>query len=622
MKRVVLLGFILVSFVSILSAQIMSGPLSPDRIFINPALKPFYHGVSSGDPLPDRVILWTRVTPDSTVFGSVSVNWEMALDTGFTQTVLTGSTSTDDSKDYTVHVDAIGLQPNTYYYYRFEALGVKSITGRTKTLPVGAAVDTLRFAVVSCSSFDAGYYHAYESIAKRNDVDAVLHLGDYIYEGGGTPFSADRTHSPNYEILGLMDYRMRHSQYKLDPDLRYAHQQYPFICVWDDHEIANDAWTGGAENHDPASEGDWDDRRYAATKAYAEWMPIRLPDPGDTLKIYRSFDYGDLVRLTMLDSRHYGRNEQSSSTNNDTSRTLLGNPQLQWFKNDLITSTAQWNLIGQQVMMAPLEVFGFPVNQDQWDGYPAERTRIWDYVMNNNIENFVVLTGDIHSSWANDLPYNSNYEPTSGENSVGVEYVTTSITSTNSPISFPLGVIQAANNHIKYADLSQHGYVILDVNRERTQGDWHYVSSTTDTAYTNIFGEGWYVNDAERFLRQANGPSVPSSIVNQIQAPLAPGFEIVTGISPAEASNIAMLASYPNPFTANFVVEYHIQKAADIQIQLSDMNGKTLKTISVGRKEKGLHAIRIESEDLPSGNYFMTIFSDKVSTGKWVLKVK
>ncbi len=606
----------------ITKAQDKSGPLGPDRIFINPTMKPFYHGLASGDPLSDRVIIWTRVTPDSTVFGSIPVMWEIALDTSFTTIILNGNTSTDASKDYTVHVDVTGLQPNTYYYYRFEALGIKSIRGRTKTLPVGSDTDTVRFAVVSCASFDVGYYHAYESIGKRNDVDAVLHLGDYIYEYGDPAFTQDRTHSPNHEILNLMDYRMRHSQYKLDPDLRYAHQQYPFICVWDDHEIADNTWTGGAENHDPATEGNWNDRKYAATKAYAEWMPIRLPDPSDTIKIYRSFDYGDLIHLSMLDSRHYGRNEQSSTTNNDTTRTVLGAAQLQWFKNELISNGAQWQLIGQQVMMAPLKVFGLPVNQDQWDGYPAERQKIWNYVLNNNIENFVVLTGDIHSSWANDLPYNNDYDPQTGANSVGVEFVTTSITSTNSPISMPLSVIQAANDHIKYADLSQHGYVILDVNRQRTQGDWQYVSSVTDTAYTEIQGEGWYVNHQERFLRQANTPSTPSSIINQIQAPMATGFEILTAITPTEPNNIALLASYPNPFTANFIVEYHIQKPATIEIRLSDVNGRTIKNIPVGNRENGLHLIRIDTADLPTGNYFISIYSNQKSTGKWVMKVK
>lgn len=599
-------------------AQQQTGPLSADRIQVNPDLQPFYHGVASGDPLADRVILWTRVTPDSTTTGSISVNWEMSLDTLFTQIVNNGTFITNANRDYTVKIDAAGLQENTYYYYRFKALGKTSLMGRTKTLPQ-ANIDTLRFAVVSCSNFSVGFFHAYQSIARRNDVDAIIHLGDYIYESGSTAFIPERASSPAYEILNLMDYRLRHSQYKLDPQLRCAHQQYPFICVWDDHETANDSWQNGAENHDPATEGSWADRKAAGIRAYQEWMPIRLQDTNDSTRIFRNIQYGNLVNLIMLDTRLYGREEQTSTTNNDTTRTILGPYQLQWFKNQLDSANGKWNLIGQQVMMAPLKVLGFPVNLDQWDGYPAERKKIYDYSLNHNIDNLVVLTGDIHSAWANDLPYNNNYDPNTGANSVGVEFVATSITSTNSPIAVGLNILQSQNNHIKYAELAEHGYIIVDVNNDRVQGDFYTISDITDAdTFTTSYQEGWYVNDGERFLRKANQASVASSIVNQPQAPCVE--EALIGIEASPIENLAILAAYPNPFTANFVVEYHLQKTADLKMELRDMQGRLVKEMPIGKREAGLYLIKIDTDHSPEGVYALTIFSNGKACSKLLLK--
>lgn len=592
------------------------GPLSPERVQVNPILKPFYHGVASGDPLTDRIILWTRVTPDSTVTGSITVNWQMATDTTFAAIVNSGTTTTDNAKDYTVKVDAAGLLPNTYYYYRFEAMGAQSIIGRTKTLPIGN-IDTLRFAVVSCSNFANGFFHAYDAIARRNDVDAVLHLGDYIYEGGGAAFIEERNHAPAYEILNLMDYRLRHSQYKLDPNLRCAHQQYPFICVWDDHETANNSWMNGAENHDPATEGNWNDRKWAGTKAYAEWMPIRMPDVNDSLRIFRTVPYGNMADLIMLDTRLYGREEQSNTTNTDTARTMLGKEQLSWFKQQLSSSQAQWKIAGQQVMMAPLRIANIPLNQDQWDGYPAERQKIYDYLQANNIQNFTVLTGDIHSSWANDLPL-AGYNGNTGANSAGVEFVTTSITSSNVPFSVSQTLIEALNPHIKYSELTEHGYIILDINGSRMQGDYYFVSDISIPTYTENFASGWYVNAGESFLREATTPSISSSIVGQIQPACV--SEPLVSIDAQSIDNLSILAAYPNPFTEDILLEYHLQSTAEIQLSVVDMMGKTLKTIEIGKRNMGLFVIGVELHDLPAGNYFIQLRSDGKLCSKLMVK--
>ena len=250
----------------------------------------FYHGVASGDPLSDRVIIWTRITPDDFTT-PVLVSYKMALDTAMTNVVTPGSMITDNSRDYTVKFDVDSLSPDTYYYYEFSGLGSQSVRGRTKTTPIGS-VDSLRFAVVSCANLEAGYFNVYDVISQRNDVDAVLMLGDYIYEyeegGYGQDPNLDRVFDPAHETITQDDYRMRYSVYHMDKSLQKLHQNYPWICVWDDHESANNSYTDGAENHN-SGEGLWSDRKLDAQKAYFEWLPIR-PKAQNNYEIYRKFE--------------------------------------------------------------------------------------------------------------------------------------------------------------------------------------------------------------------------------------------------------------------------------------------------------------------------------------------
>ncbi|MBK9249301.1 MAG: alkaline phosphatase D family protein [Ignavibacteria bacterium] len=353
-------------------------------------LKPFYHGVASGDPLHDRVILWTRVTPDTD--GDITVQWKIATDTALANVIQSGTTTTNQTLDYTVKIDALGLQPNTTYYYGFEALGKKSLTGRTRTTPVDG-VQQLRFAVVSCSNYQQGFFNAYGRIAERKDIDAVIHLGDYIYEyadgGYGYTKEVNRGHEPKSEVISLSDYRIRHSFYKLDPDLRLAHQQHPFIAIWDDHESANDSYKDGAENHDSTKEGSWQERKMAAENAYFEWMPIRRKTLSSN-QIYRSISYGNIMDLILVDTRLEGREKQLGGKDTagkgaiDTAlwksanRTLLGAQQQQWLFEQLQQSKATWKILANQVMMMQVEAqaLGFPTNLDAWDGYPAEREKL------------------------------------------------------------------------------------------------------------------------------------------------------------------------------------------------------------------------------------------------------
>lgn len=347
----------------------------------------FNHGVASGDPLSDRVIIWTRVTPDSD--RTVSVKWELATSSNFSTIIKSGSVETSSSRDFTVKVDVTGLTPATVYHYRFVRDGVVSPTGRTKTLPVGD-VSQVRFAVVSCSNYPAGYFHVYGEIAKRSDLDAVIHLGDYIYEyqadgyASGNAAKLGRVSDPLNEIVALSDYRRRYAQYRTDLDLQKAHASAAFIAVWDDHEITNDTWRDGAENHQPETEGDFELRKAAAVRAYHEWLPTREQSPLN--RIYRSFDFGNLLSLHMMDTRVIARDEQLEYAtyfpallgNPDPAaglqaflaafaadvgkaeRQLIGAEQTAWLQQKLAASKATWQVLGQQVLMGSMQ-FPMPV---------------------------------------------------------------------------------------------------------------------------------------------------------------------------------------------------------------------------------------------------------------------
>jgi alkaline phosphatase D len=602
MKKLILIAAFTASVFG-LSAQQMYPPNADVRADVDPAYAPFYHGVASGDPLSDRVIIWTRVSDQT---GTVNLTWRMALDTAFANVVANGNTSTDSSSDFCVKVDVTGLQANTWYYYQFNMGPERSLIGRTRTLPVGD-IDSLRFALMSCQDYESGYYNAHANIVNRNDVDAVVFVGDYIYEygsGGG-----DRAHEPDYEILNLDDYRTRHSQYKLDPDLRRAMQQYPWICVWDDHEIANNGWKDGAENHTPGSEGDWLARRNDALKTYFDWMPVRKPDPNAPERIYRNFRWGNLVDLMMLDTRFEGRDEQLSTGSpelTDTNRTILGVDQRNWLLNQMDTTTAKWKILGQQVMVAPLRAFGQPVNLDQWDGYPADRDRLYNKIMDNNIQNVVVLTGDIHTAWANDLPLDG-YDENSGANSAGVEFVCSSITSGNGELALlnTIGapLIQSFNSHMKFVDVTSHGYTIIDINKTRTQGDFYATETLDEPNPSMSFSEGWYVNNNERFLRQNNSPSVRVR-PNPVLAPPLPADPTAVKEDNADAVIFGM---YPNPVQTQMVIQYYLYKNEPVTIQVYDMQGKVVYTEAIGKRDKGLNFTQVDLTSLSAGNYVLAL---------------
>lgn len=489
------------------------------------SLAPFSHGVASGDPLPDRVIIWTRLTTDKP---KAQVQWRVAEDTAMQHIVASGSISTNAQRDYTVKVDVQGLAPHHYYYYEFQALGKVSLRGRTRTAPApGSSPASLRFGVVSCANYANGYFNVYRDLAERNDVDAIIHLGDYLYEYGNKRYGDYRSVKPDHELVSLADYRQRHAHYKRDPDLRRLHQQYPFIAIWDDHEIANDAWRDGAKNHDSRKEGAWPERKKAATQAYLEWMPLRVAI--GSAPIYRKFRYGKLLDLYLLDTRLAGRSQHAGTFSTDSSRTLLGEKQRTWWLSNMAQSEAKWQVVAQQVMMAPMNAqplrFLPPIfaNEDQWDGYAIERERLFQSLQDSAIENMVVLTGDIHSAWAQDLP-TANYDPISRTGTVGVEMVVSSVTSQGFDRMGWLGkqLFRMANPHNHYTNLIKHGYLILDVNAERVQGDWYFVNTIQQRDYQAYFEAAYTVKDGQSALRSAKERSQAQGDELGIAAPKKP----------------------------------------------------------------------------------------------------
>lgn len=577
---------------------------------VSPCLAPFYHGVASGDPLSDRVILWTRYTPDSLQSGQQIVEWKIAKDTSFSMGLQSGVVITDETMDYTVKVDPTGLTPNTTYYYQFKANNKLSVIGRTRTATSGDC-DSLRFAVVSCANYEAGYFNVFRNLKERNDFDAVVCLGDYIYEyesGGYAPNSnANRQWMPDHEILSLLDYRARYSTYRLDDDLRDLHQQFPFVVVWDDHETANDSWMNGAENHQ-ANEGSFAVRKQAAKQAFFEWLPIRVTGVSDNYQIFREIKYGDLVDLIMLDTRLHGRDEQagtSGATVTAQGRQLLGTDQFTWLGNRLSNSTARWKLLGQQVMMAPLTLFGSALNGDQWDGYPAERQRVYNHILTNNITDVVVLTGDIHSSWANDLPGNS-YNGSTGGGSVGVEFVAPSVTSPGIDVPGGATALMASNSHIKYADLSRHGYVMLDVNKQRVQADWYYVNTVDNSSGDFTYGTSFKSDHLTRHLVAANSASIPRNGIQGFQTENCPYYAPNTA-STNEQNPIVFLGVYPNPAVDVLFINVSIPVAGDVSFSLVDLEGKVLQLSSEVVPQSGSFQFSLDLSKVAAGNYFLRL---------------
>lgn len=577
-----------------------------------PAPGPFGHGVASGDPLADRVIIWTRVTPsDDATPGSglgapTLVEWEVATDPDFAAVVASGSVTTSPDSDHTVKVDVVGLAAYTDHWFRFRALGATSPVGRTRTAPApGDTVPNLRFGVVACSNYEGGYFSTYRHLAARDDLDAVFHLGDYIYEGPrgsyGPGASFGRLNDPEHEIVSLEDYRRRHALYKSDPDLRALHQRYPFITTIDDHEVTDNAYGGGAGNHQP-DEGDWATRKAAAMQAYFEWIPIRPPGgPSDPHRIYRHLSYGGLADVFVLDERTY-RSRQLQGVREDMivtspevadpDRSMLGAAQLEWFEDRLTASPAQWKIIANSVMFAPLVVADMPdileapevgailttlfttlgvsppvvINGDQWDGYAAEQARLTR--LYSHVGGVAILTGDIHSSWAAEIPVDAaGYLPLRTGDTAAVEFVTPATTSNSfsqslesigipgAELLVPLlpTVVDVAGPWFKYVDGDRHGFGVFDVTPEAVQYDWLYISDRADPRATLHQGPSWRSPAGSNKLVAASPLGARTALQPDATEPppgptppaveRAPSADVVGGQLPATGGSVPLVAA-------------------------------------------------------------------------------
>jgi alkaline phosphatase D len=466
----------------------------------------FQHGVASGDPTTERVVIWTRVSADE---DSVPVGWKVARDPDLTDVVGAGEASADAEADHTVHVDVGGLEPGAIYHYGFEAQGESSPVARTWTLR--AEVDRLRFATCSCAKFNAGYFNAYARIAERGDLDFLLHLGDYIYEAGNIPAKGQtpgadigRDFEPLEECRSLSDYRTRYAQYKRDPDVQALHLSLPIIPLIDDHELADGAWAGGSDAHDPAEHGPWEARRDAAFRARWEWLPARKPDPADPTRAFRQVSVGDLADLFLLDIRSRRDRPVAGPGMDDAGRSMLGAEQREWLFESLDRSTADWTLVAspsimvrtwceqpsdlvQQAMLKLklMDEDGEGPDEDQWDGYPAERSALIERMA--ALDDVVVLSADIHVSMASEIRDGVRDDgPTAAP-----ELTSPSLTSQN--LDEKLGVEQRAPvildseeaftealDHVHWCEMASHGYVVFDLDRERLRAEWWHVDGVLE----------------------------------------------------------------------------------------------------------------------------------------------
>lgn len=537
----------------------------------------FNYGLASGDPLADRVILWTHAKiPASNE--SVGLTWQVASDIGFSSILKSGQLKATEASSFTAKVDVTGLSAGTTYFYRFvDDAGVTSITGTTRTLPSTSAT-SVKLAVFSCSLYSAGFFNAYDAAAK-SDAQYAIHLGDYLYEYGSdaakfgntdsvtltTAVSLGRVILPANDMVSLSDYRTRFALYRSDVNLQALHAKMPWITVWDDHEFANDAYMTGAENHNPATQGGWTARKTTAAKVYHEWMPIRTHVSGDQFKIYRSFDFGNLLSLHMLDTRIEGRDQQYSAfgdadggvvryltglgTGTESSRRMISTVQQTWLTNSVTASTATWQFLGNQDIMArmwfPGSVLGayatmatnpsavqtaigdyltakatraaapgaltstqnallaatkIPYNLDSWDGYPANRESVLQMVKASG-KKLVALSGDSHNAWF------ANLTTLAGEK-VGVEFAASSVTAPGFE-SAGLGALASSLDgsalvpqlggsaigaglglvdDLNYTDTTQRGYLLMTVTTASVKGEYVFVSTIKSKTYTASVG--------------------------------------------------------------------------------------------------------------------------------------
>lgn len=479
-RRFILSASGLASGLLVSTAPMIAACSEPRRSSLLFATNPFTLGVASGDPTPDGVVLWTRLAPDPLNGGGMSpedvpVKWRVAKDENMRDIVQSGTATATAAMRHSVHVELTGLEPARWYWYQFSVGSEESPVGRTRTAPaVGASPEKLTFAFASCQNWQAGYFTPLQHMAKE-DLDLVIHLGDYIYEGGISAGDGPRKHN-SAEITSLTDYRNRYALYKSDPHLQAVHASFPWVVTWDDHEVENNYANLVRENNNPP--GDFRARRAAAYQAYYEHQPLRrsaLPKGADML-LYRRLAFGGLAEFNVLDTRQYRTDQPTQDKRGDSANTLPGLTQEKWLMDGLDKSKARWNILAQQVFMAQRDLAAGPerrYSMDAWDGYTASRGRILDFVEKRKPSNLVVLTGDVHANWVADLK--ADFEKPESK-VLGSEFVGTSISSGGDGTETNTGGKRALaeNPHIKFHN-NQRGYVRCLLTPEKWQSDYRVV---------------------------------------------------------------------------------------------------------------------------------------------------
>lgn len=470
----------------------------PRRVIAQPKFSayPFSLGVASGDPLPNSVVIWTRLAPDPLNGGgmpqqNVAVEWQIADDENLRRIVRRGRVMATPELGHSVRVDVKGLRPGQWYWYQFRAGNEVSPIGRTRTAPrLGDRLDRFRFAFASCQNWEQGYYAAYKHMAREN-LDLVVFLGDYIYEGAPRA-TALRPHEGQGEPVTLEEYRNRHAQYKSDSDLQASHAAFPWLVTWDDHEVDNNWADEIPQDPDEQSPEAFLARRAIAFQAYYEHMPLRESSMpmGIDMQLYRRFTFGDLVEFNVLDTRQYRTDQPCNDDIEprceaafDPNATMTGEKQEQWLFQGLANSKAIWNVLAQQVVFTQHDwAVGAETafNVDAWDGYVAARQRILDFLHKQHPSNPVVITGDTHSSWVSDLKADFN-NPDS--DTVGTEFVGTSISS-GFGASDRIEAALPESPWVKYFNGRQRGYVSCELTRDRWRTDYRLLPQSPATGPT------------------------------------------------------------------------------------------------------------------------------------------
>lgn len=592
----------------------------PANIYTDAAYAPFLYGVASFDPTDNQVIIWTHITPDNSAQTSIALTWEVAADSSFLNVVQSGTIVTDSTKDWTASVDVSNLNAYTTYYYRFQAPnGNYTRKGRTRTAPAASGVSNvshLRMAVASCSSVFSGFFNSYQQIAQRLDLDVVLHLGDYIYDFVDPDEEIRVPQAYPSSPTNKQEWRERHQYYLMDPDLRLARQMHPWIVIWDNHDTDYNGNLTEAEE---------------SRAAFLEYVPMRLVTPTDTKKIYRKFSYGNLVDIFMVDILLY-RNIDNLPSGDPS---ILGDLQYNWLTTELQNSTAKWKLVGNQKMMCGWSVANIPtffpvtigngsvLDTKSWDGFDAARDRLLDFIENNNIDNVMVLSGDAHVSMASDLhqaPTGSGYNSNTGNGSVAVEFLPTSITRGNfDEMGYPGWVVTAvegymasANPNQVFSNIVDHGYGILDLKSDSAIAEFWYMDILNATT-NQTFETGLLLKDSENHWHRTNMSSPTDS--KDYSQTLTSNKTIQT------ADRDPQLMVFPNPSDGQFSITFELKKTEALSIDVVEVaTGKLIKSVlkrSFEANEK--QKLAIDLRNLPAGSYYLRLKGESLETGKVIV---